>query len=101
MYRYLFFLKLREFQFSTVEILEKCRVEDYHHEGPRKPAFSVDPEVRCRPLHSFKNSEASVWHHSHDLLLATDVMTTDFMCDLRHAGAVSIYLFIYLFIYYP
>ena len=80
---------MREFQFNMVEIQEKCRVEDFHHEGPRQPAFSDDPEVRCRPLHSFKNSEASMWQHSHDILLATNAMTTDFMCDLRHAAAVS------------
>ena len=80
---------MREFQFNLVEIKEKCRVEDYHHAGPRKPTFSVAPEVRCRPLHSFKNSEASVWQHSHDILLATSVLSTDFMCDLRSASAVS------------
>ena len=83
---------MREFQFNMVEIQEKCRVEDFNHEGPRPLNFSVEPEIRCQPIHSFKNSEASVWQHAHDILLSTEVMTTDFMCDLRNSAAVSIFL---------
>ena len=81
---------MREFQFSTCEVTEKCKDEGYYHEGPRRPGFSVMPEVRCRPVHSFKNSEANLWIHSYDVLLPTETMTTDFMCDLRAGAAVSL-----------
>ena len=80
-----------------MEIQERCRVESFQVEGPRRAEFSNEPEVRCTPIQSFKNPEASVWLHSFDLLMCSELIPTDFFSDIRKAAAVNMTLLIFPF----
>ena len=59
-------------------------------EGPRRKDLSLEPECRTVLCHTFKNPDASMWLHNHDIMLNTEMLRTDFMADLRIAGSVSI-----------
>ena len=75
------------------EVIETCQVEDYQVEGPRRLNFSSDCEYRCVPVYSFKNSEALMWIHHHDILIPSDGLPSDFISDLRRGCSVSLFSF--------
>lgn len=81
--------EVREHELTSAELVETVQIEDYSTPGPRRSEFSQRPEVRCMLLHSFKNCEMSSWRHNFDVLMATNLLPTDFMSTLRRAIAVS------------
>ena len=81
---------MREFQFSLNSVTEQCRIADFECEGPRYPSMSEDPEVQCRVVHSFKNADATIHQHQYDVLMSSELMKTEFLCDVRQAIAVSL-----------
>ena len=89
----LIFPQLRESSFDETEIREHVQCEDFHIPGPRKKDFSLDPECRTVLNQTFKNADCSMWSHNHDLMVATDLLKTDFLSDIRHAAGVSVFLF--------
>ena len=65
-------------------------------EGPRAERFSDDSEFRCMPVYSFKNVEAQMWIHHHDVLIPTNGLPSDFISDIRRGCSVRSFLFIYI-----
>ena len=88
---------MREYELRSNEVIETCRVEDYSVEGPRFKDFSSEVEYRCMPIYSFKNQEAQVWIHHHDVLIQSNGLPADYISDLRKGCSVSIFVFIGLF----
>ena len=67
-------------------------MEDYFVEGPRAKRFSDDSEYRCVPVYSFKNSEAQMWIHHHDVLITSNGLPSDYISDIRRGCSVCFLL---------
>ena len=59
-------------------------------EGPRFKRFSEDSEYRCVPIYSFKNCEAQMWIHHHDVLIPSAGLPSAFISDIRRGCSVCI-----------
>ena len=81
---------MREYELRAAEVIETCQVEDFSVEGPRWPEFSSEVEYRCMPVYSFKNQEAQMWIHHHDVLVESNGLPTDYLSDLRKGCSVSV-----------
>lgn len=81
---------MQEYELRSSEIIETCKVEDFSVEGPRWAEFSSDVEYRCMPIYSFKNQEAQMWIHHHDVLIESNGLPSAYLSDVRKGCSVCI-----------